>query len=219
MAYSVAVFDMDGTILYTLDDLCDAVNVGLASQGYPLRSVAEVRTFVGDGIRKLIERAVPAGTDKAATDRVHAAFTAYYDVHCADKTRPYDGIVPLLSRLRERGIQTALVSNKEEGAMADLVQRFFPGLFDVAVGDRPGLPKKPAPDGVNLALSTLQADKTSAVFIGDSDVDYRTAVNAGLPCISVTWGFRDRDLLESLGSTLFADTPADVERLIVGVAE
>lgn len=216
MTYSVAVFDMDGTILYTLDDLTDAVNVGLTAVGYPTRTVKEVRSFVGNGIRRLIERAVPDGTEKGDVDRVHAVFTEYYNLHCADKTRPYEGVVDLLERLRKAGVKTALVSNKEEGAMKDLVEQYFAGLFDVAIGDRPGLAKKPAPDGVNLALSALSADKGNAVFIGDSDVDYQTAVNASLPCISVTWGFRDRPLLESLGATVFADTPEDVERLVLG---
>ena len=214
MKYSVAVFDMDGTILYTLDDLTDALNVGLKKLGFPLRTVDEVRTMVGNGMRKLIERGVPAGTDKADTDAVFAAFTEYYSAHCADKTRPYDGIVDLLIALRERGVKTAVVSNKSDAGVKALVGRCFAGLFDVSVGERPGLSRKPAPDGVDAALKELGADKADAVYIGDSEVDYQTAVNASLPCISVTWGFRDRDFVASFGADTFANTPADVLRLM-----
>lgn len=216
MRYPIAVFDMDGTILYTLDDLTDALNIGLTACGYPTRTVAEVRTFVGNGKRRLIELAVPAGTSEGHIDRVEAAFTEYYTVHCVDKTRPYEGVNDLLRRLREAGVKTAVVSNKSDPEVQELVSQYFPGLFDVAVGEKPGVPKKPAPDQVDAALAALSASKSDAVYIGDSEVDYQTAVNAALPCISVTWGFRDRDLLLSVGATTFADTPEEVEHLVLG---
>ena len=211
MRYAVAVFDLDGTILYTLDDLTDALNIGLAKRGFPPRTVEEVRKMVGNGMHKLIERGVPAGTNDADTQTVFAAFTAHYAVHCADKTRPYDGVIDLLRALRERNVKTAVVSNKSQAGVDALVARYFPGLFDVAIGERPGVARKPAPDGVFEALRALG---TNAVYIGDSEVDYQTARNASLPCISVTWGFRDRGFVASFGADTFADTPADVLRLM-----
>jgi len=216
MKYSVAVFDMDGTVLYTLDDLTDALNAALGQFSFPLRTVEEVRAFVGDGMRKLVERGAPSGTDFATLDRVFAAFSSYYHIHCADKTRPYDGVIDLLRALREKGVKTALVSNKSQDGVDALVERFFTGLFDVAVGERPGLARKPSPDGVNAALRALGADRATAVYIGDSEVDFFTARNASLPCISVTWGFRDRETLCALGATDFADTPQEVYTRICG---
>ena len=217
--YKLAVFDMDGTILDTLEDLKDSVNYALAKCGYPQRTYDEVRRFVGNGIRKLIERAVPEGVSVSDIDRVHEVFTGHYKVHCADKTKAYDGIKPLLEELRSKGIKTAVVSNKADYGVQELCREYFDGLFDYAVGEREGIRRKPAPDSVNEALRVLGIPKSEAVYIGDSDADYETAVNAGLPCISVLWGFRDEEFLRSKGASLFVHEPSEILNIVLGKAE
>lgn len=213
--YKLAVFDMDGTILDTLEDLKDSTNFALEKCGYPTRSYDEVRRFVGNGIRKLIERAVPEGLTVEQIDRVHEVFTEHYKVHCADKTKAYDGIKPLLEKLRASGVKTAVVSNKADYGVQELCKDYFDGLFDYAVGEREGIRRKPAPDAVNEALRVLGIDKSEAVYIGDSDVDFETAKNAELPCISVLWGFRDEEFLREKGATLFVHDPAEIYDIIM----
>lgn len=213
--YKLAVFDMDGTILDTLEDLKDSTNFALEKCGYPTRSYDEVRRFVGNGIRKLIERAVPKGLTVEQIDRVHEVFTEHYKVHCADKTKAYDGIKPLLEKLRAGGVKTAVVSNKADYGVQELCKEYFDGLFDYAVGEREGIRRKPAPDAVNEALRVLGIDKSEAVYIGDSDVDFETAKNAELPCISVLWGFRDEEFLREKGATLFVRDPAEIYDIIM----
>lgn len=213
--YKLAVFDMDGTILDTLEDLKDSTNFALEKCGYPTRSYDEVRRFVGNGIRKLIERAVPEGLTVEQIDRVHEVFTEHYKVHCADTTKAYDGIKPLLEKLRASGVKTAVVSNKADYGVQELCKEYFDGLFDYAVGEREGIRRKPAPDAVNEALRVLGIDKSEAVYIGDSDVDFETAKNAGLPCISVLWGFRDEEFLREKGATLFVRDPAEIYDIIM----
>lgn len=213
--YKLAVFDMDGTILDTLEDLKDSTNFALENCGYPTRSYDEVRRFVGNGIRKLIERAVPEGLTVEQIDRVHEVFTEHYKVHCADKTKAYDGIKPLLEKLRASGVKTAVVSNKADYGVQELCKEYFDGLFDYAVGEREGIRRKPAPDAVNEALRVLGIDKSEAVYIGDSDVDFETAKNAELPCISVLWGFRDEEFLREKGATLFVRDPAEIYDIIM----
>ena len=215
MAYKLAIFDLDGTILDTLEDLADAMNYALGEHGYPGRTIEEVRRFVGNGIRKLIERAVQAGLAKEEIDRVHEAFSAYYQQHCADKTRPYEGVLPLLERLRAAGCLTAVVSNKADAAVQPLCRRYYNGLFDYAVGERTGIRRKPDPDSVQEVLRRLQVEAADAVYIGDSEVDIQTAKNAGLDSIIVTWGFRDRDYLESQGGRRFVDRPEEIEQIIL----
>lgn len=211
MKYKLAIFDLDGTILDTLEDLADAVNYALGEYGYPLRTIEEVRRFVGNGIRKLIERAVPAGLTQEEISGVHQTFAAYYQEHCADKTRPYEGILSLLERLRAAGCLTAVVSNKADVAVQPLCQHYYEGLFDYAVGERAGIRRKPAPDAVQEVLRRLQVDARDAVYIGDSEVDIQTAANAGLDSIIVTWGFRDRAYLESQGGRQFVDRPEEID--------
>lgn len=213
--YKLAVFDMDGTILDTLEDLKDSTNFALEKCGYPTRSYDEVRRFVGNGIRKLIERAVPEGLTTEQIDRVHEVFTEHYKVHCADKTKAYDGIKPLLEKLRASGVKTAVVSNKADYGVQELCKEYFDGLFDYAVGEREGIRRKPAPDAVNEALRVLGIDKSEAVYIGDSDVDFETAKNAELPCISVLWGFRDEEFLREKGATLFVRDPAEIYDIVM----
>jgi len=215
MTYKLAIFDLDGTILDTLEDLTDATNYALGEYGYPERTIEEVRRFVGNGIRRLIERAVPANLTKAEIDRVHQTFSVYYEQHCADKTRPYEGILQLLARLRAAGCLTAVVSNKADTAVQSLCEHYYNGLFDYAVGERAGICRKPAPDSVREVLRRLRVKEADAVYIGDSEVDIQTAENAGLDSIIVTWGFRDRAYLKSQGGRRFVDRPKEIEEIIL----
>lgn len=202
MKHKLAIFDMDGTILDTLEDLKNSMNYTLEQFNCPKRTLDEVRLFVGNGIRNLIIRAAPPATDENTIDKMFAVFNEHYAVHCNDNTRPYDGIADLLKQLRINGIKTAVVSNKADYAVQTLVEKFFSGLFDYAVGEKAGVRKKPCPDSVNEVLKTLNIDRKDAVYIGDSEVDIATAENAKMDCISVDWGFRDRDVLIKNGATV-----------------
>lgn len=215
MRYRLVIFDLDGTLLNTLEDLADSVNYALSVCGFPKRTIEEVRCFVGNGIRLLIERSVPQGTQKEKTDRVYEEFMEHYTLHCADKTKPYDGILKLLCSLRRAGIKTAVVSNKADAAVKELCKKYFAGLLDEAVGERMGIRRKPAPDSVKEVLKRLGMEEKQAVYIGDSDVDVETAANAGLEEIAVTWGFRDKDFLLQSGAKLFASVPEEIEELIL----
>ena len=195
--YQLAIFDLDGTLLDTLADLRQGINYALGTQGFAPRSMAEVRAFVGNGIWKLVERAVPAGTSEAQMDAVYEAFNPYYARHCADLTVPYDGILPLLQKLQAQGVVCALVSNKPDYAVQTLAAQYFPGLLAASAG---------APDSVFAVIHQLGAEGLRAVYIGDSEVDLQTAQNAALPCISVSWGFRDRSVLEQAGAACICDT-------------
>lgn len=215
MRYKLLIFDMDGTILNTLEDLADATNYALRENGLPSRSIEEVRCFVGNGIGKLIERAVPEGTGEDMIARVFHTFHAYYKEHCADKTKPYEGIRELISGLRKEGYKTAVVSNKAHYAVLQLCEDYFNGLFDMAVGDQEGMGRKPEPDMVDAVLKKLGVSKEEAVYIGDSEVDYATAANAHMDLIMVEWGFRTREVLEKLGADKIAKTPEEIRRYLV----
>ena len=211
MRYQTAVFDLDGTLLDTLEDLYLATNAALESHSLPRRSRDEVRMFVGNGVEMLIRRAVPSCTDEETTLAVLADFKTTYAAICEDHTRPYDGIMEMLAALREKGIRVAVVSNKFDAAVKQLCQKYFGDLVEVAIGERAGVRKKPAPDTVYEALKELGMTATGAVYIGDSDVDIQTARNCGMPCISVTWGPRDKDFLLQSGAKILVNTP---ERLL-----
>jgi phosphoglycolate phosphatase len=200
LKYKLAIFDMDGTILNTLDDLADCMNYSLRTHGMADRTTSEVRSFVGNGIRKLIERAVPEGTDEKEIDNVFATFSNYYKDHCAIKTRPYDGIIEVIQQLRNRGVLTAVVSNKADYAVKSLCEEYFNGLFDISIGDKEGQRRKPYPDSVNAVLDRFGLDKSKAVYIGDSEVDLQTAANASMDVIMVGWGFRDEDYIKKQGA-------------------
>ena len=207
---NAAIFDMDGTILNTLDDLMDSTNFALRNNGLNERSFEEIRFFVGNGIQKLIERAVPQGTSKEVFEKVFADFKSHYKIHCADKTSYYDGIPSVIQTLRKMGVKTAVVSNKADFAVQELVEVYFKGLFDVALGEKTGVSKKPSPDMVNATLSVLGVEKESAFYIGDSDVDFETAKNSSLDFIGVSWGFRGRKFLENLGAKNIIDSPEEL---------
>ncbi len=215
MKYRLVVFDMDGTILDTLSDLTDALNHTLDIYGLPLHSMDEVKFFVGNGIHKLIERAVPEGTEQKKLEEIFKSYIEYYGKHCADKTKPYEGVKDLIMELKKLGVLTAVVSNKRDEAVQELCRDYFPGCFDIAIGEKDGIRRKPAPDMVDQALLKLGIDKKDAVYIGDSDVDIQTAENSGLSSIAVTWGFRDRDFLIAHGAEVFADEPYDIIKIIM----
>jgi len=198
--YKLALFDLDGTVLDTLEDLTDATNAALAMHGYAPHSIDAVRSFVGNGIGNLIRRALPHGTNEAIINTVLGDFKKYYGAHCADKTKPYDGVLEMLRALREAGIRTAVVSNKADFAVKALAESYFEGLFDMAVGEREGVARKPAPDSVLEVMQALGATRAECVYIGDSDVDVLTAKNAGIDGIFVTWGFRSADCLREAGA-------------------
>ena len=214
MKYQLAIFDLDGTLLNTLEDLADSVNYIMKQFGHPERTLAEVRCFVGNGIRKLIERSAPEATPAEEIDRMFEQFKIYYGAHCADKTKPYDGIMELLAELQKQGVKLAVVSNKADYAVKALCEQYFPGVFDEAVGERVGVARKPAPDTVNEVLKNQQMDKSQAVYIGDSEVDVQTAKNAGMDCIAVDWGFRDTSVLKEAGAEIIVSTPAELLKQI-----
>ena len=209
--YKTFIFDLDGTLLDTLQDLADSVNHALRQYGMPEHSLDDIRRFVGNGVRLLMERAVPEGAQHPLFEEAFATFRQYYMQHSLDTTRPYDGIVETIHELKQRGCRLAVVSNKMMAATQELVAHFFPDI-EVAIGEHEaaGIRKKPAPDTVDEALRQLGVTREGAVYVGDSDVDLLTARNSGLPCISVLWGFRDREFLEEHGATFFAAAPADV---------
>ena len=211
-SYSTYIFDLDGTLLDTLGDLAASVNYALRTHGMPEHSVDDVRRFVGNGVRKLMERAVPDGADNPRFDAAFATFRQHYMAHSLDTTRPYEGIPEALEALKARGCHLAVVSNKMMAATQELCRHFFPDTIEVAIGEdeAAGIRRKPAPDTVFAALKALGVGKENAVYVGDSDVDIQTACNAGLRCISVLWGFRDRDFLISHGAQTFITHPAEL---------
>ena len=208
--FNTYIFDLDGTLLNTLNDLAASTNHALRMSGMPERTVEQVRMFVGNGVHKLIERAVPEGTNREQIEAVYDEFRKYYMLHGLDSTNSYDGVPEMLAELKQRGKKMAIVSNKFYAATQELAHHFFGGIIDVAIGERDTIRKKPAPDTVFEALRMLEVEREGAVYVGDSDVDILTARNAGLPCISVLWGFRDRDFLLANGATTLVETPLDI---------
>ena len=212
MSYQTYIFDLDGTLLDTLGDLAASVNYAMRTHGMPEHSVDEVCRFVGNGVCRLMERAVPGGAAHPAFEAAFATFRRHYMEHSLDTTRPYKGIPEMLQELKRRGRHTAVVSNKFDAATKELCRHFFPDTIDVAVGEHEaeGIRKKPAPDTVLQALSQLGVGQEGAVYVGDSDVDIQTARNSGLPCISVLWGFRDREFLLAHGAETFVSQPSEL---------
>ena len=204
------IFDLDGTLLDTLDDLAASTNYALREFGLPERSREEVRRFVGNGVRRLIQLAVPDGTAYPQFEEVLATFREHYLHHSMDSTQPYPGILPMLVRLKEEGHATAVVSNKFDAATKSLCQHYFGCLIDVAIGESENVRRKPAPDTVVEAMKLLGASKQQTIYVGDSDVDIATAKASSIPCVSVLWGFRDRDFLMAHGATTFISQPEEI---------
>lgn len=208
------VFDLDGTLLNTLDDLFLSVNKILSDHGYKTRSKNEVRSYLGNGVRALLDLALPE-EERFRTDELLPEFKAYYDLHKEDNTAPYAGVKEAVAEIKKAGVKCAIVSNKFDAAVQELKNVTFSGLVDFACGEREGVKPKPAPDGVFLAMQALGADSAETVYVGDSEVDLATAENTGLRCVAVSWGFRDRDELVKRGAKNIADTPEQMKDFIL----
>lgn len=206
------IFDLDGTLLNTLDDLADSTNYALSRFGYPTRTIEEVRQFVGNGVAKLIERAIPEGKNNPNFEKCLAIFKENYAQNMYNKTAPYNGIIEMLSNLKSKGIKIAVVSNKFDLAVKELCKKYFEGFINFAAGENEaqGIKKKPAPDTVISVLNEFNFAPEDAVYVGDSDVDIMTAKNSKMPCISVTWGFRDEKFLLENGATILINAPSEI---------
>ena len=210
MKYDAVIFDLDGTLTDTLGDLRNSVNYALNQFGFPERSLDEIRSFVGNGVRKLIYLSVPENTSDEVSEKCLGVFKEYYKDHSLVETKPYDGIIGMIENLRNDGVKTAVVTNKMHEAAEDIVRIFFGELIDVTLGQVDGVAQKPQPDGINLVLEKLGVSKEKAVYVGDSEVDCITAKNADIPCVGVTWGFRDKDVLVENGADIIVDSPEDI---------
>lgn len=205
--YDTYIFDLDGTLISSLEDLAASTNYALRQHGMPEHPIEDIRMFVGNGVKKLMERAIPNGLDNPLFEDTYQTFRQHYMHHNLDQTKPYPGIMEMLTRLKAEGKKVAVVSNKFQEATQELCKHFFGDLVPVAIGQRDNIKKKPAPDTVIEALRQLDTDREGCVYIGDSDVDIDTARNSGLPCISVLWGFRDKDFLLAHGATTLITSP------------
>lgn len=214
--YKVVIFDLDGTLLNTLDDLAYAGNYALKAMGYPVHKASEYKYFVGNGIPKLIKRIVPEDCSEENAEKVHSLFSEYYSSHCTCKTKPYDGISEMLAALKKKGIGTAVASNKDHAFSVKLVKEFFGDNIDIVCGRKDGFPKKPDPYSVNLILEHFCADKEKVLYVGDSNVDMETAKNAGLTSCGVLWGFRTEEELTESGASYIVDSAEGLYKLITG---
>lgn len=212
--YDTVIFDLDGTLLNTLEDLADAVNFVMRKNHYPQRTIEEVRRFVGNGIRRLMELAVPENISETEFEQVFEEFKNYYTEHCQIKTCAYDGVMPLLKHLDENGYAMAIVSNKNHAAVCELNDIYFKDYIEVAIGQKDGIRKKPAPDTVVQALKELGKTKERAVYVGDSEVDFATAKNSGMDCVLVTWGFRNLEELKEFQPVAFVDTAEQLQMIL-----
>lgn len=212
--YEAVIFDLDGTLLNTLEDLRDSVNYGLKKYNMPERTLEEIRHFVGNGVQRLIALAVPEGTGTEVQDKVFHAFKEHYKIHCNDRTGLYPGIPELLTALKKQGFSMAIVSNKLQEGVDVLYAQYFMPYLETAIGARDNIRKKPAPDSVMEALRILKVSKNRAVYIGDSEVDLATARNAQMDCITVTWGFRTREEQELAGADRYVDSPEEILPLL-----
>ena len=216
MKFSAAIFDLDGTLIDTLEDLKNSVNHALRQFGFPERTYEEIKSFVGNGVAKLVYRSAPADASEETKAKLLTLFKEHYIEHSMVFTAPYEGIEEMLIELKNAGVKTAVVTNKMQDAALDIIESFFGNLIDVVIGQVDNLPQKPEPDGVWLAIGKLGENRENAVYIGDSDVDCLTAKNSALPIIGCVWGFRGRAVLEECGADYIADTPSDVVKIITG---
>lgn len=210
MKYEAVIFDLDGTLTDTLGDLKNSVNYAMREFGFPERTLEEVRSFVGNGVRKLIYLSVPENTDSATAERCLAVFKEYYKNNSLVETKPYDGITEMLENIKSKGIKTAVVTNKMHEAAEEIVRIFFGNLIDITLGQVDGVVQKPQPDGIYYVLDKLGVSKEKSIYVGDSEVDCVTAKNAKIPCIGVTWGFRDESVLVENGADFIADIPEEI---------
>ena len=211
--YKFVLFDMDGTVLNTIEDIHRSVNQTMRHFGYPEKTLSETKHNTGNASRNLILKSCPEGAD---VEEALSYYVPYYQAHCNEHTKPYDGIIELMAKLRADGIKTAVVSNKMDGAVKELASKWFDGLLDVAVGETEGYNRKPSPDLVLKAAQEMGADLSQSVYVGDTEVDILTARNSGIPCIEVTWGFRDKEEIINLGADVYCDNCDEVYEAIVG---
>lgn len=214
MKYNTIIFDLDGTLLNTLDDLRDSLNDILLRKGYAPQSLEAVKRYVGNGVKNLILRALPESCDEEEVLRVLEEFKSHYKNNMQNKTRPYNGIMELLLDLHRFNLKIAIVSNKFDTAVKSLSRTYFGNLIPVAIGETAEIKRKPAPDSIFAAIKELGADINKTVLVGDSETDVQTAKNAGIPCIGVTWGFRNREVLRNEGADYLIDTPRELLTLI-----
>ncbi len=214
MKYNTIIFDLDGTLLNTLDDLCDSLNEILVKNGYEARTLEDVKRFVGNGARNLIQLSLPEHSSEEEVDRILEEYKNHYNHNMQNKTRPFNGIMELLLDLNRYNYKIAIVSNKFDSSVKALAKTYFGNLIPVAIGETDEIRRKPAPDAVFAAVKELGSDLNHTIFVGDSETDVRTAKNAGIPCIGVTWGFRCRDVLRNEGADFLIDTPRELMTLI-----
>ncbi len=210
MKYKCYIFDLDGTVLDTLDDLCDSMNYALKTNHFPQKQREEISRRIGNGLYRLAADCLPEGISKEEITKVHTTQKNYYRLHYADKTLPYENMESVLRKLKDSHVKMALVSNKADEIVQLLVERFYPGIFDFVLGESPDVARKPDPASLELVLERFHLHASEAVYIGDSEVDIKTAENAGMDCISVTWGFRSKEHLENAGARLLAEKCKDI---------
>ena len=213
--YKYVIFDLDGTLLNTLEDLASAGNYALSTAGYPTYDIESYKYFVGNGIPVLIKRLCPKNIGEQEENKVHSLFSDYYGAHCFDNTKPYDGILEMLSELKKNGIKTGVVSNKDHSYSVKLVEDFFKDNIGIVCGRKDGFPKKPDPYLVNYVIDRFDADKKDILYVGDSNVDMETAINAGVDSCGVLWGFRTKKELSDSGALYIADSPKELLDIIL----
>ncbi len=214
MKFKAIIFDLDGTLLDTLEDLKDSMNHALNSCGYESITLNQARSYVGNGVQRFLELSLPQGKDNKDFNECLKLFKTHYSGNMENKTKPYEGVLELLQQIKSRGHKTAIVSNKFDDAVKQICPKYFNGYIDVAIGESEKVMKKPAPDSVYIALKELGCEKSHACYVGDSDVDANTAMNADIEFIGVSWGFRDKELLYLLGATKVIDNPEQLLELI-----
>ena len=208
------IFDLDGTLLYTLEDLKDSVNFALSKFNYPKKNLEEIRNFVGNGVKVLMELSIPQGKNNENFNECLAIFKTHYAQNMYNKTKPYDGIIEMLENLQNLGFKTAVVSNKFDLATKELCKKYFAEKIELAIGESENIRKKPAPDSVFKVMEILNSNKNSTYFVGDSEVDIQTAQNANLKCISVTWGYKNEEFLLKNGAKFLANSPQEILKII-----
>ena len=210
----LVIFDLDGTLLYTLEDLANSVNFTLDLFGYPVKTLEEISSFVGNGVQHLLRQSLPSDISEKDFELCLACFKDHYAKHCCEKTRPYDGIIEALQRLKEKGVIVGIVSNKFQSAADDCCEHYFKDLYNSVMGESEICRRKPSPDGINILCDIYNVDKDDCIFFGDSEVDIKTAENAGVFCVSVLWGYRDQIFLSENGARLFINRPDEIIDLI-----
>lgn len=211
----IIIFDLDGTLLSTLEDLRDSVNFALKKYNYEPISLDQTRNFVGNGVRKLVERAIPDGTKNGNFEECLKTFKTHYSENMYNKTKPYDGILKVLEKIKNMEIKTAVVSNKFDAAAKELCKKYFGNLIDIVVGQSDSIPQKPSPESIFEVVKYFGRNIEDCIYVGDSEVDIQTAKNAGIPCISALWGYRSKEILEKAGAKIIIKNPEEILELLV----